>query len=47
MMLLPPGFEMVLKRANAEKDTTYKFTLQALRRLLENNSSQKNGELEK
>ncbi len=41
MILLPLGFEMVLKRANAEKDATYKFTLQALRRLLENTQIKK------
>jgi len=36
MILLPPGFETILKRANAEKDATFKFTLQALGHLLEN-----------
>ena len=41
MILLPLGFEMVLKKANAEKDATFKFTLQALRRLLENTQIKK------
>jgi len=41
MMLLPRGFEMILKRANAEKDATYKFTLEALGRLLENTQTKK------
>ena len=36
MILLPPAFEKFLKEANAEKDATFKFTLQALRRFLEN-----------
>ena len=36
MILLPPGFELILKRSNTEKDATFKFTLQALGRLLEN-----------
>ena len=41
MILLPPGFETVLKKANAEKDATFKFTLQALRRFLENIQTKK------
>jgi AcrR family transcriptional regulator len=41
MILLPPGFEMLLKRSNAEKDATFKFTLQALGRLLENTQTKK------
>ena len=41
MILLPRGFEMVLKKANAEKDATFKFTLQALGRLLENAQTKK------
>ena len=41
MILLPPAFEMILKRSNAEKDATYKFTLQALGRLLENTQAKK------
>jgi len=41
MILLPIGFEMILKRSNAEKDATFKFTLRALGRLLENTQPQK------
>jgi len=41
MIMLPPGFESVLKKANAEKDSTFKFTLQALRHLLENTETKK------
>ena len=41
MILLPLGFETVLKKANAEKDATFKFTLQALRHLLENTQTKK------
>ncbi len=41
MILLPLGFETFLKKSNAEKDATYKFTLQALGRLLENTQTKK------
>jgi len=41
MMLLPRGFETVLKKANTEKDATFKFTLQALGRLLANTQIKK------
>ena len=41
MILLPPGFDKFLKETNAEKDATYKFTLQILRRLLENTETKK------
>jgi len=41
MILLPPGFATVLKRANAEKDAIFKFTLQALGHLLENTQTKR------
>jgi AcrR family transcriptional regulator len=41
MILLPPGFEMFLKQAGADKDATIKSTLQALRRSLENAQTKK------
>ncbi len=41
MILLPLGFEMILKRSNAGKDATFKFTLQALGLLLENTQTKK------
>ena len=41
MILLPPGFEMFLKEAGADKDAAIKFTLQALRLSLENTQSKK------
>ncbi len=41
MILLPPGFEMFLKQAGADKDATIKSTLQALRRSLENTQTKK------
>lgn len=36
MIQLPPGFEMFLTQAGANKDTTVKFTLDALRLALQN-----------
>jgi len=44
MILLPPDFEMLLKQARADKDTTMKFTLQALRRSLENIQTKTGGQ---
>ena len=36
MIMLPPYFELFLRQSGADKDATIKFTLQALRRSLEN-----------
>jgi AcrR family transcriptional regulator len=41
MIMLPPYFEVFLKQTGADKDATIKFTLQALRRSLENTSRRK------
>ena len=41
MIRLPPGFEMFLKQAGADKDATLKFTLEALRQSLQNTSDKK------
>ncbi|MGD0643429.1 MAG: TetR/AcrR family transcriptional regulator [Candidatus Bathyarchaeia archaeon] len=41
MILLPPGFEMFLRQANADKDATVKFALQALLCSLENTQTKK------
>jgi AcrR family transcriptional regulator len=43
MIRLPPGFEMFLARAGADKDATLKFTLEALRLSLQNTQNQKVG----
>jgi len=41
MILLPPYFETFLKQAGTDKNATVKFTLQALRRSLENTQTKK------
>jgi AcrR family transcriptional regulator len=41
MIQQPAGFEMFLKQAGADKDAALKFTLEALRRSLENTKNQK------
>jgi AcrR family transcriptional regulator len=41
MILLPPYFETLLSQAGADKDATIKFTLQALRRSLQNPKTKK------
>ncbi|MGD0160193.1 MAG: TetR/AcrR family transcriptional regulator [Candidatus Bathyarchaeia archaeon] len=43
MILLPPAFEMLLRQAGVDKDATMKFTLQALRRSLENTQTKIGG----
>ena len=45
MIQLPPGFEMFLTQAGADKDATLKFTLRALYQSLENTQSGKAGGL--
>ncbi|MGA3288804.1 MAG: TetR/AcrR family transcriptional regulator [Candidatus Bathyarchaeia archaeon] len=41
MILLPPGFEIFLRQAGADKDAAIKSTLQALRSSLENTQTKK------
>ncbi|MGA2386376.1 MAG: TetR/AcrR family transcriptional regulator [Candidatus Bathyarchaeia archaeon] len=44
MILLPPGFEIFLRRADADRDATVKFTLRALRGSIENIQTKKIGD---
>jgi TetR/AcrR family transcriptional regulator len=41
MIQLPPGFDMFLREAGVDKDATLKFTLQALRKFLQNTKDKK------
>ena len=47
MILLPRGFEMFLRETGAEKEAPVKFTLESLRRSLQNPQNKKAGGIKK